>query len=184
MEQTQSLVRFACEADDQTAKKSNRRINRRERKGRTKFMLEGVREELYNLQRENEILRRLVQENIKPLELAESILTAAEAPPVDVYLHSSVLMDEIEESNPQSAGAQILTKDSSIREKDDLEEEKKSNKDDSIPKGIPRVLSFHRNPSRSKKSKPEISRKKPALNTFHNESVENLALALSGDFAF
>jgi len=63
---------------------------------RSKFMLEGVRQELYNLQLENVELRRVVMDNVDPPEVAERILRNCEAPPIDIFLPSIVLEDEEE----------------------------------------------------------------------------------------
>ncbi len=128
-----SLVKFTscedeCENDDATQKKSNVRMNRgiinytdKFRSNiRSKFLLEAVRQELHDLQRENELLRIIVRERIRPLDLAEEILAQAEAPPVDIYLKSSILMDdegqfEEEESNQPPKNSLNMDKDFSAR---------------------------------------------------------------------
>jgi len=55
-----------------------------------------------DLQRENQYLKILIWERIKPLQLAEMVLKDAEAPPIDIYLQSSVLMDEADACIEQS----------------------------------------------------------------------------------
>ena len=96
--------------DECTYKKSNKRSNTHNSgagsKRRNKFLFDGVRQELLDLQRENEQLKILIWERIKPLQLAEMVLKDAEAPSIDIYLQSSVLMDEadacIQESHAES----------------------------------------------------------------------------------
>jgi hypothetical protein len=61
---------------------------------RFKFMLEGTRRELMNLQRRNEQLRAIVREYIRPLDVAEEILRNAQAPIHDIFLPSSILLDD------------------------------------------------------------------------------------------
>mmetsp|Transcript_10444 Transcript_10444/g.13212 ORF Transcript_10444/g.13212 Transcript_10444/m.13212 type:complete len:201 (+) Transcript_10444:79-681(+) len=108
-------VRFASHVDtDAKSEKTDKRNNlandeRKSRKNRTgirsKFILEGIRQELYHLQRENEVLRRIVQERVQPIELAESILLECESPPVDIFLRSSILMeDETKEGDESNSG--------------------------------------------------------------------------------
>lgn len=96
-------VRFApaeaSVADEQTLKKCNKGhiVDSNGRKRRNKFLFEGVRLELMELQKENEYLKSLVREKISPMSLAETILKEAEAPVVDIFLQNSVLLDEADE---------------------------------------------------------------------------------------
>jgi len=184
-EQLPSLVRFSCQddEDDATAKKSNRRLGRKESKGRTKFMMEGVRQELCDLQRENEILRMLVREYIAPMEVAERILAEAEAPPVDIYLRSSVLMDEAERFTPQSAKGERSQENQHSKVIGNTKGEKDPIAHESISPEIPRVLSV---PVPATLARKECTNTKSqrSPNTFHIDAVESLAGALSGDFAF
>lgn len=96
-------VRFApaeaSAADEQTLKRKNKGhiVDSNGRKRRNKFLFEGVRLELMELQKENEYLKSLVREKISPMSLAETILKEAEAPVVDIFLQNSVLLDEADE---------------------------------------------------------------------------------------
>lgn len=108
-------VRFApaeaSVADEKTLKKCNKGhlVDKNERKRRNKFMFEGVRLELMELQKENEYLKSLVREKISPMSLAETILKEAEAPVVDIFLQNSVLLDEadeFDESFDESVGSE------------------------------------------------------------------------------
>jgi len=142
-----SLVKFSSceddgENDDATQKKSNVRMNRgiedhtnKFRSNiRSKFLLEAVRQELLDLQRENEMLRIIVREHIRPLDLAEEILAQAEAPPVDIYLKSSILMDDedqfVEEEKPN-----LSPKDSPNNKKDFSTRRHTLQRGNSAPKG-------------------------------------------------
>ena len=187
-EQLPSLVRFSCQdggADDETWKKSNRRMAQGGSKRRTKFLLEGVRQELYDLQRENERLRLLVRQYIAPLDLAEEILAKAEAPPVDIYLRSSVLMDEEEKFNPQSVplGERKFRVQHDFDSAKDAAIEKKKAPEEATSPGIPRVLNVPIiGGDRKKECKSANFQQHPLM--FHSDAVENLAVALSGEFAF
>ncbi len=107
-------VRFASnvESDSKSVKtdKRNNLAHRRKKNKkitgiRSKFILEGTRQELYHLQRENEVLRRIIQERIQPIELAESILLECESPPVDIFLRSSMLTEyETKEGDESNSG--------------------------------------------------------------------------------
>ncbi|GFH61471.1 predicted protein [Chaetoceros tenuissimus] len=108
-------VRFApaeaSVADEKTLKKCNkgRLVDKHERKRRNKFLFEGIRLELMELQKENEYLKSLVREKISPMSLAETILKEAEAPVVDIFLQNSVLLDEadeFDESFDESVGSE------------------------------------------------------------------------------
>ena len=168
-----SIVRFSASigADDATEKKSNTRKNRPKSKRRNKFLLEGVRQELLNLQRENEYLRILIRERIRPIDLAEKILAEAEAPPVDIYLKSSVLMDEEKEYIENHAGVRENMKkgDADLLGK----------KQDSIP----RVLSL-KNVRKVTRTSVDCQIEEAKDPSYHSGEIESLAAALSGDFAF
>lgn len=104
-------VRFApaeaSVADEKTLKKSNKGyiVDSNERKRRNKFLFEGVRLEMMELQKENEYLKSLVREKITPMSLAETILKEAEAPVVDIFLQNSVLLDETDEFDESLDGS-------------------------------------------------------------------------------
>lgn len=93
-----------CDGSAATDKRNNRRrqLKRNSRKSRntggvrSKFLLEGIRQELFHLQRENDTLRNIVIARIEPASLAEDILRTCESPPVDVFLRSTMLMEEEE----------------------------------------------------------------------------------------
>lgn len=113
-------VRFApaeaSVADEKTLKKCNkgRLVDKNERKRRNKFLFEGIRLELMELQKENEYLKSLVREKISPMSLAETILKEAEAPVVDIFLQNSVLLDEadeFDESFDGSFGSSVLAEE-------------------------------------------------------------------------
>ena len=100
-------VRFASSIthndDNESAKtdkihnlRRGRRKSRRITGVRSKFILEAMRQELYHLQTENEKLRKIVIQRVNPVELAESILLECESPPVDIFLRSSMVMEEDE----------------------------------------------------------------------------------------
>lgn len=98
-------VRFTsnidCDGSAKTDKRNNLRGRRKSRNNaesgiRSKFVLEGVRQELYHLQQENEQLRRIIMQRIDPPDLAEQILLDCQSPPVDIFLGSSMLMEEDE----------------------------------------------------------------------------------------
>lgn len=147
-------------------------------KKRQKFMLEGVYKELLDLQRENECLKVLVRERIKPLEVAEMVLKEAESEHVDIYLRSSVLMDEADEfrerlretppTNKKSRSPVARRYGKMLEEGD--EEISASGRENSIPKVISML-----NLDDCKPRKKQV--------VFHEE-VDNLADALAGNFAF
>ena len=98
-------VRFAsnidCDGSVKTDKRNNLRRRRKNRNNqvsgiRSKFVLEAVRQELYHLQQENEQLRSIIMHRINPPDLAEQILLDCQSPPVDIFLRSSILMEEDE----------------------------------------------------------------------------------------
>jgi len=132
-------------------------------------MLEGIRMELLDLQRENELLRMIVRDRIKPMEVAERILSEAEAPAVDIYLHSSVLMDEAEKCRGE------LKEGSEDFEEENEERQKSGEQEPPIPK----VLTLP-----AKKVECTKGRRKEESVEHHFCEVESLAAALSGDFAF
>lgn len=96
---------------------------------RFKFMLEGIRQELYQLQRENADLRNIVVDNVEP-EAAEHILRDCEAPPVDIFLPTS-LMEDDEEKEVQDdeihANRSSLIPQKSKTSHDKIKNESKSN---------------------------------------------------------
>ena len=97
-------VRFTSNIDCDGSVKTDKRNNLRQRRGRlstvcgirSKFVLEGARQELYHLQQENEQLRTIIMQRIEPPELAEKILLECQSPPVDIFLSSNMLMEEDE----------------------------------------------------------------------------------------
>lgn len=196
-----------------TEKKSNRRRTRanstapvdgKKSSIRYKFMLEAVRQELLDLQKENELLRIIVRERISPLELAEQILKDAEAPAVDIHLPSSVMMDEenefVEKEEPSvpviNGGVRRLSM--GLAPAVELEKPlprsprrlkmkygKASGGMDQSPPEVPRVLSvprFKREPSGFGSCSKE--EEKIDHTDYHFGGVESLAAALSGDIAF
>lgn len=62
---------------------------------RSKYMLEGIYIELLRLKDENEQLRKIVQEHIKPIHIAIEILREVEEPVNDIFLESSILLDDL-----------------------------------------------------------------------------------------
>lgn len=172
------------DADDMTEKKSNRR-GRQEYKRRTKFMLEGVRQELYDLQRENKALRLMVKEHIKPLNLAERILVESEAPPVDMFLMSSVLMDD-EQQYAMSKVSEEETRNRHRREQKKIVEENRKEELVNRQKehGIPKVLSVPHFVDVKAEVRGKIKAERRFSASFHSDTVDSLAVALSGDFAF
>jgi hypothetical protein len=99
---TPKQVSFAvsthCDVSAKTDKRNNfgKKKNRKLTGVRSKFILEGIRQELYHLQRENEKLRKIVKTRIHPSDVAEQILLECEYPPVDIFLRSSILTEEEE----------------------------------------------------------------------------------------
>lgn len=101
-------VRFTsltdCDGSTKTDKRNNLKSKSKSKKNagvRSKFFLEGIRQELYALQQENEQLRRVIMQCITPPELAEKILLECESPPVDIFLRSSMMMEEEEEETKE-----------------------------------------------------------------------------------
>lgn len=85
---------FRINNQSHSHKHSSSSTNKRTSGLRFKFMLEGTRRELMNLKRRNEQLRAIVREYVRPLDVAEEILRNAEAPMNDIFLPSSVLLDD------------------------------------------------------------------------------------------
>lgn len=194
-----------------TEKKSNRRrtrtdgaspVDKRKSNIRYKFMLEAVRQELLDLQKENEQLRIIVREKISPLALAEQILLDAEAPAVDIHLPSSVMMDDVnefvEEEDSSVRALNDGVKHISMRPAVEFEKPlpqsprrlkmkygKVIGENDRSTSQIPRVLSvprFKREATFSSCRKEE--EEKIDHTDYHFGGVESLAAALSGDIAF
>ena len=171
------LVCFTGEIgdDEETQKKSNtcrrsgrKEVPKRKSRMRSKFMLEAVRQELLDLQKENEVLRAIVKQFIRPVDIAERILLDAEAPPVDIFLQSCILKDEIEEYE-----------DKVIEKKADVENDRSKN--EAKESSIPTVLTLPRLSKNSSEPEPE---RRESRNDFQCGEVESLAAALAGDFAF
>lgn len=105
-------VRFISNADcdesvksTRTDKRNNLKSSKNRKKSsgvRSKFFLEGIRQELYHLQKENELLREIVMNRIYPKSLAEEILCECESPPIDIFLRSSILMEDDESNDVES----------------------------------------------------------------------------------
>ena len=194
-----------------TEKKSNRRrirtdgtspVDKRKSRIRYKFMLEAVRQELLDLQKENEQLRIIVREKISPRGLAEQILLDAEAPAVDVYLPSSVMMDDVnefveeEDSNVRALndGVKDISMKPAVAFEKPLPQSPRRLKtkygkviggNDRSTSQIPRVLSvprFKREATFASCRKEE--EEKIDHTDYHFGGVESLAAALSGDIAF
>ena len=171
---TQAL--FSCESDDcsaKTFKKSNRRINRavsshdKRSDVRYKFMLEGIRQELYQLQQQNAFLRKIVINSIMPRELAEEILVCAESPKVDIFLGSSILSDRVDEciSEDENSTGEAAER-TSLQVKDVYNDVRQIEKEKIQRKTIPEPAKF-------------IDRR-----IMHNDNVVRLADAMSGNYAF
>jgi hypothetical protein len=192
---TLNKVRFEAPAadallhDEATQKKSNRPRNIHGSKRRNKFMFDGLRQELRDLQRENETLKMIVREKIQPIEVAQMVLKVAEAEPVDIFLTSSILMDEADEfreksedtttppppmKKSRSPGRRRRTNNNTSPEEEEKKDGKKFDRQRGNP--IPRFISMRSIDDDDYKPKKKLS-------VFHEE-VDNLADALSGNFAF
>lgn len=110
---SQHQLRFTsnvdCDGSLKSEKTDKRHNLRRKSKGntkvsgvRSKFFIESIRQELFHLQQENEILRKIVIAQINPPSLAEQILRECESPPVDIFLRSSMVMEEDETKADES----------------------------------------------------------------------------------
>ena len=106
-------VRFTsnvdCDSSLKSEKTDKRNNVRRKSRGnakvtgvRSKFFIESIRQELFHLQQENALLRRIVIAQINPPSLAEQILLECESPPVDIFLRSSIVMEEDETKADES----------------------------------------------------------------------------------
>ena len=87
-------------------KKGRKRQNEEDSGLRSKFLFEGVLQEVYNLQMENAELRRMVVENVNPPHVAEQILLECESLPVDIFLPTSAMNDDelVEEQSNEDDG--------------------------------------------------------------------------------
>ena len=86
--------------------KGRKRQNEEDSGLRSKFLLEGIRQEVYNLQMENTELRKIVMENVDPPHVAEQILLECESLPVDIFLPASTMNDDelVEEQSIEDDG--------------------------------------------------------------------------------
>ena len=171
---------FSAESDDSSAKtfkKSNRRICRKgissdkSRSGmRYKFMLEGVRQEFYDLQKENAYLRKVVMDNIMPRGIAEKILNTTESPPADIFLRSSILLDKEDECISEEENGEMTIERSFISTKKIVCKEKNKN--------------WKFKPRKGQKEENKLRKDTFEHRIIHDEKILGLADAMSGNYAF
>lgn len=170
---------------------------------RFKFMLEGTRRELMNLQRRNEQLRAIVREYIRPLDVAEEILRNAQAPIHDIFLPSSILLDdEMELRDRISSNTATATTNTTAAPLPSIQTDGKSihmssdhdvlQSDVTIPQSqtteIPEQINVKTaSHSRQDSHLPQTKRMKEIKvdsSVYESGQIESLAAALNGDIAF
>jgi hypothetical protein len=133
-------------------------------------MLEGVRQELHDLQRQNAYLREVVMNNITPREIAVEILNTVESPPVDIFLRSSILLDNEDECiSEEDNGGKPIEKNIT-----------------STTKNIcgKKNMKCRLKPTKDKKEESKIRKDTFEQRIIYNENILGLADAMSGNYAF
>lgn len=148
-----------------------RTCNSRPRKSglRSKFMLEGIKLELMRLKRQNEQLRKIVREHIKPIDVAIDILKRSEVPIKDIFLQSSILLDDQREFEEDGEDTPAYT----LKSEDVTQVTSAfSNQFDFTEKDKEELKSIY----------TENSKVDPSV--YEGGDIQILAAALNGDFAF